>query len=185
MWGVDSSEEMLAEARARPLPGGGWKRAEAERLPFRDRWFDAAVFRQAIHLVDRPRALREAARVLRPGGRLVVATFHPDHFDAVWIARVFPRVAELDRARFPRPEALRREIAAASFTEPTLTRLQQAAPLTRAEALERIRGRFISTLHLLDDAELAAGLARAERELPPVVDSTLDWLLLSAARKSA
>ena len=36
VWGVDPSDEMLAEARARgPLAGGGFKRARAERLPFR------------------------------------------------------------------------------------------------------------------------------------------------------
>ena len=54
--------------------------------------------------------------------------------------------------------------------------------LTRAEALERLRGRFISTLHLLDDEELADGVARAERELPATFESTLDWLIVGAER---
>jgi hypothetical protein len=68
---------------------------------------------------------------------------------------------------------------------PRARRLFQEAPLAREEALERIRGRFISTLHLLAPDELADGLARAERELPDPVPSTLDWLVASADRRSA
>ena len=183
VWGVDPAEEMLAEARAAgDLPGGGFKRARAERLPFRSGWFDRVVFRQSVNLVHRPKAFAEAARVLAPGGRVAVATFHPDHFAHVWITRLFPRVAELDRERFPSPPALEEELADAGFGKPWLRRLVQDAPLSRAEALERIRGRFISTLHLLDEAELAEGTARAERELPPLVPSTLDWLIVVAER---
>ena len=182
-WGVDPAEEMLAEARAAgALPGGGFKRARAERLPFRSGWFDRVVFRQSVHLVDRSAAFAEAARVLGPRGRVVVATFHPDHFAGVWITRIFPRVAELDRDRFPSPVELEESLAAAGFREPRLRRLVQDAPLSRDEALERIHGRYISTLHLLDARELAEGTARAERELPPAVPSTLDWLIVTAER---
>ena len=78
-WGVDPSAEMLAQARS--IPGGeriGWKCAAAERLPFRDGWFDAAHMHLVLHLVDdRPAALREMARVLGPGGRAAVVTFSP------------------------------------------------------------------------------------------------------------
>ncbi len=182
VWGVDTSAAMLARARARPLPGGGWKQAPAERLPFKDGWFDAVVMRQVVHLVDRSRAFAEAARVLRPGGRLVIATFHPDHFDGVWVARVVPRVAELDRARFQSPDELHADLQAAGFADTKEKRLRQEAPVTRDEALERLRGGFISTLHLLDEAELAEAIDRAERSLPKQVDSVLDWLIVTSER---
>src|SRR4051794_31120234 len=74
VWGVDSSAEMLAEARAAPLPGGGFKQAPAERLPFKDAWFDAATMRQSVHLVERPATFREIRRILVSGGRLAIAT---------------------------------------------------------------------------------------------------------------
>ena len=60
-----------------------------------------------------------------------------------------------------------------------LTRLSQESSIDRAGALERIRGKHISTFDLLDDDEYAAGLERAERELPERVDYRLEWLARS------
>ncbi len=182
VWGVDPADAMLDRARAVRARNVVFARAAAEALPFPDGSFDRAVLRQVVHLVDRLRAFAEVARVLAARGRVVVATFHPDHFENVWVARVFPRVAELDRARFPTPEELVAELGAAGFAKPTIRRLQQAARLTREDALERLRGRYISTLQLLDDSEYRAGLARAQRELPAQVAHELDWVVVAAER---
>lgn len=179
VWGVDASAEMLAEARAQPLPGGGFKQAPAERLPFKDGWFDAAVLRQSIHLVERPAAFREVRRILVPGGRVAVATFHPGHFDRVWISRVVPEVAAIDRARFPDPETLRGELGDLGFTEVSVRRIRQRTTLSRDEALARLHGRYISTLHLVSDEAYRAGVERAEA-LPETVESELDWAIVAA-----
>ena len=61
-------------------------------------------------------------------------------------------------------------------------RLSQASSIDREGALERIRGKHISTFDLLDEDEYAAGLERAERELPEQVDYRLEWLLVVAVR---
>ena len=182
VWGVDPSEEMLAQARAVAGIRVGLKRGAAEALPFKDGWFERAVMRLVVHLVERPRALGELARVLAPGGRAVIATFTPDHFEWFWLTPAFPEVAELDRKRFPTPETLASELAAAGFASVRTRTLRQHDRLGREQALERIRGRYISTLHLLDEATFAAGLARAERELPEQIETTLEWAVLVAEK---
>ncbi len=67
--GVDFSETMLAYARAR-APGVEFVRGDATALPFEDASFDAFVAAfLLLHLGTPERAVTEAARVLRPGGR--------------------------------------------------------------------------------------------------------------------
>jgi len=73
--GVDVSEEQLRLARAR---GCEVVRAPAEQLPFGDASFDAAVSMWThTDVEDFPTALREIARVLRPGAPLVYLGVHP------------------------------------------------------------------------------------------------------------
>jgi SAM-dependent methyltransferase len=180
-WGVDPSQEMLEVARGR-VHGAGLKLGLAEELPFKDRWFERAAMWLVVHLVDRPRAFAELHRVLSPGGRFAIATFDPVHFDAFWLNALFPSLEAVDRARFPTGEQLEEELPAAGFDEVRLTRISQESWIDRQVALERIRGKHISTFDLLDDDEYAAGLAKAERELPERVDYRLEWLLVTAVR---
>ena len=72
--GVDISEPMLARAvRAEAGPQVGFLRADAQRLPLRDQTVDAVTSIAVLQLIPDPAAaLSEIARVLRPGGRLVV-----------------------------------------------------------------------------------------------------------------
>ncbi|MGH3010771.1 MAG: class I SAM-dependent methyltransferase [Gaiellaceae bacterium] len=182
VWGVDASEEMLAQARAAVGRRVGLKLGRAESLPFKDGWFERVVLRLVVHLVDRAQAFPEIARVLAPGGRALVATYTPNHFEWFWLTSVFPEVRELDRARFPTPEALVQELRAAGFGSVRVRTLRQRTRLGREEALERIRGRYISTLRLLDEATFAAGLERAERGLPETIESPLEWAVVAAER---
>jgi ubiquinone/menaquinone biosynthesis C-methylase UbiE len=182
VWGIDPSADMLAQARATAGQRVGFKQGRAEALPFKDGWFERAVLRLVVHLVDRPRGLLELARVLTPGGRAAIATFVPEHFEHYWLTTVFPEVAEIDRARFPTPETLTAELEDAGFRSVRARILTQRVRLSRDAALERIRGRYISTLRLLDDEALAAGLARAGHELPEEIESVLEWAVLSAER---
>ena len=180
VWGVDPAEEMVARAHTNVGRRVRVKIGRAEALPFKDGWFERAVLRLVVHLVDRPRALPELARVLAPGGRATIATFTPGHFEWYWLAGVFPEVGEIDRERFPEPETLVAELREAGFASARVTTLAQQGTLSREHALERIRGRYISTLHLLDEDAYAAGLARAERELPAEIDTHLEWAVVTA-----
>ena len=66
---VDPSHDMLAELRG-SLPSVDGRVGSAEAIPLDDRSVDAVLVAQAWHWVDPARAVREVARVLRPGGRL-------------------------------------------------------------------------------------------------------------------
>jgi SAM-dependent methyltransferase len=180
VWGVDASPEMVEIARGRVPDGVGLKVARAEDLPFRDGWFERAVMRLVLHLLDRSRALRELRRVLAPGGRLALATFAPEHFAEFWLNGLFPSLEAIDRARFPNPEQLARGILDAGFSAVRLVRLSQSRVTDRETALARIRGRHISTFDLLDEDEIRAGTARAEHELPERVEYRLEWLIAVA-----
>ena len=177
MGGVDASPERDEQARAR---GVNAKVARAEALPFKEGWFDRALAVLVIHVVDRPRAFAELRRVLADDGRLAIATFDHRHFDDYYLNPYFPSLAAIDRARFPTREELGAELRTTGF-EPEFTEVTLETPLTRERILERIRGRFISTLQLIDDEELADGLRRAERELPEQVDARQHMLVVRAA----
>jgi len=80
--GIDQSREMLAMARVNIEQAGLSncivRLGDMYQLPLPDASFDATVIHQVLHYADRPAAcIAEAARVLRPGGDLVIVDFAP------------------------------------------------------------------------------------------------------------
>lgn len=102
--GIDASSEMLAQAEC--LPRLQYRKGYAEALPCRDASFDLVTVSSAYHWFDHERFLAETARVLRPGGWLVLykasstgrPTLHPEF--ETWKRDVFgaryPKVARND-----------------------------------------------------------------------------------------
>jgi ArsR family transcriptional regulator len=86
--GIDRSRDMLAVARAK-LDAAGLHHCQVRQgdmycLPLPDGSADAVVVHQVLHYADRPAAaVAEAARVLRPGGALVIADFAPHRLEAL------------------------------------------------------------------------------------------------------
>ena len=78
--GIDPADAMLALARRRD-PRLALVRADAAALPLRDGTADAVAMHSVLYLLpDRAGALREVARVLRPGGRALL--LEPQHKSA-------------------------------------------------------------------------------------------------------
>lgn len=103
---ADFSVGMLLAGKARAVPKVA---GDATRLPFSDQTFDAVTISFGLrNVVDREAALREMARVTRPGGRLVVCEFSTPAnplFGTVYkeyLMQALPRVA---RAVASNPEA--------------------------------------------------------------------------------
>jgi SAM-dependent methyltransferase len=186
-WGVDASPAMIEQARGQTDRRVAFRVASAEALPFRDGWFDALTMRLVVHALGplRRPALHEAARVLAPGGRIFVWTFAPAHFTGFHLAPYLPGLAAVDLARFPEPAALAGELRDAGFAEVVEHALVQDGSVARAAAAERLRGGWISTVHLLPPDEVAAAVARLEQEAAagePPLATRLDWRLLVGTR---
>jgi len=187
VWGVDRSAEMLREARARPGSARvGWRQADATGLPFKDGWFDAVHSHLVLHLIDDvPAAVAEMRRVLAPGGRVVLGTFAPEHFREFFLNPYFPSIPAIDLARFPDPAQLSGRLGAAGFAEVGIERFDQPVTAAAADVLERVRGRYISTLRLVEEDEYRAGVARLDADVASGIqrfDYTLRWALVTARR---
>jgi SAM-dependent methyltransferase len=152
---VDPDDGMLARVRGR-LPQVRTETGTAEELPLPDASVDAIVLGQAWHWVDPDAASAEAARVLRPGGRLgliwnirdesadwvaaLTALMHPSDAetllagDGVRVSAPFPPL-EVDRLRWSRPVSPDDVLAMAA----SRSHLIALAPDERTAVLERIR----------------------------------------------
>jgi SAM-dependent methyltransferase len=101
--GIDIAERPLTECRQRyPERRLFLALAEGERIPFADRSFDAVLSVGGFNFYSDPqRALKEMARVTRPGGRVVVADELPDLFEWGWGHLIgFPKLDDWLMRRF-------------------------------------------------------------------------------------
>ncbi len=99
---LDLSFNMLAEGARRGYPDVTFVNGDAQRLPFPDRSFDAVTISFGLRNVPDPTlALAEFARVLRPGGRVVIAEFAAPTWGPFrtlyteYLMRALPEVAKL------------------------------------------------------------------------------------------
>ena len=125
VYGVDMSEGMLNQARARST-GVQWLRGPAEQLPFDDGALDAVVTTSAFHFFDQPSALRDFHRVLAPGGVAAVSTL-----SARQPRLQGPSTSKWKVAHHPSPAEMRRLFEGAGFTVAEQHRVRRPL-LTRA-----------------------------------------------------
>jgi len=105
--GIDVAPGLLAVARDR-LPEAGLWLGDMERLPFADASFDAVVGVNAFQFAGDPlRALREAARVCRPGGMVAASTFaEPERSESTSVHQAMSALSPPDRQTEHEPYSL-------------------------------------------------------------------------------
>jgi len=170
--GVDFSPRMLEELRRRAGDAGLTNvealEADGQNLPFPDASFDGAFSMFGlIFFPDRARGFKELYRVLRPGGRAVVASWRPFvHIPPIKAA--FDTLIELmpelpfgkSKAPLGEPEEVRAEFGAAGFTDVEVEVVTHAStapdPGTFWQSMARSSAPFVLLRRRLGDERWAA-----------------------------
>lgn len=122
--GTDFCAEMLARASTKRGLAGRLVLADSRRLPLPNACADVVLFALALgHVNPLEAAIRELARLLRPGGSLIVTDFHPGAAARGW-KRTFRHGSQVY------------EIENHAYTKEQLSRASQAAGLELVELLE-------------------------------------------------
>jgi ubiquinone/menaquinone biosynthesis C-methylase UbiE len=161
VWGVEPSAKMREIAESAPHPGVRYLAGEAASIPLDDHSADAILmFLSFHHVPDRAAAAAEIARVLRPGGRLLIRSGFSDRMDKPfgW-HRFFPRAYEIEREMFPSTDEVEAVFAPVGLRRLSLVATSVQYWSSTAEAAGRLRLRPFSTFEHLSEAEIAEGLA--------------------------
>jgi SAM-dependent methyltransferase len=154
------------------------------------------VFERALvhHVADLGPVVREARRLLRPGGIYLVQDRTPDDVAVPgspehprgWLFEVFPRLLEIENGRRRSADTVATELADGGFTDVTTSSLWEVRRryADREDYLAEIGTRTgRSILHDLDDDELDSLVAELRRRLPdgPLVERDR-WTVWTARR---
>jgi len=181
--GIDPSENMLAEAKARSTTVR-FMQASAEKLDFPPDAFDLIFSVDVVHhLTGRTQAFREAHRVLRRDGRLCTVTDSEEilrnrHPQSVY----FPETVAVELARYPAIGALEKELTEAGFSQLVRTQVEFTKKL---ESLEPYRARVYSSLRLIPQDAFDRGMARLENDFKKGPVSWVSRYLMLWATKAA
>jgi len=159
-YGVEPAPAMLDVARQH-VPEAEIKQGVATELPFKDAQFDLVIMVEVLRYLDRAdteKALKEARRVLKPGGQLFVTLVNRWALDGFYVlqrARSLVRGKQFDAVNpyclFHTPASARRDLKRAGFDE-TRTEGRLLAPLRIAYKLnERFGGWLAGKLERVDD----------------------------------
>jgi ubiquinone/menaquinone biosynthesis C-methylase UbiE len=167
--GVDVSPAMLGVAAERARAAGvalDLALADAQRLPFADGSFAAALAVHVLHLLpDWRAALAEIVRVVRPGGLLIQGADWRDPDSCVGLLRGRLRIAVVELQPGSRPPGAGAAVAQAlgrlgGFTGETYTAARWTRPVSPAEVLAGMAARIDAETWAMPEELLQACVAR-------------------------
>jgi ubiquinone/menaquinone biosynthesis C-methylase UbiE len=151
---VDGMREQLADA----VPGVEAVTGTAEAIPLPDASVDVVTVAQAFHWFDAARALRDIARVLRPGGGLAILWNERDE-STPWVAEMSRLIRWHERtvSRYQHVDWAEIVAGAGCFTPLLEVRVQWEQPMTRELLAERVRSiSYIAAMPVAEREKLAA-----------------------------
>ena len=158
--GFDISKPMLREAAARPSRARFVVGDASRAFPCRDRVVGLAFAVDVIHHIERLATFFvEAARVLAPGGRLVLVTDSEDNLRRRSLTKFFPEILPIELQRYPPVAALHEQAAAAGLRLLRQERAEGRIPLSH-EFLSKLAAKCSSAMRLLAPSDHAAGMLR-------------------------
>jgi SAM-dependent methyltransferase len=163
--GVEPSARMreIAQALA-PHPGVRYLAGSAEQLPVPSRSADyALMFLSWHHVQDKPRAARELARAIGPGGRLLLRSQFSDRGPRLWWLEYFPRGFEVDASMSQPLDEVIDTFRLAGWRVADFGTVTEPSGGTRGDMLERLRLRTFSTFAYFTPDDLEAGFRRLEQ----------------------
>lgn len=140
----------------------------AEAIPAADASVDVVTVAQAFHWFDAPVALNEIARVLRPGGRLVILWNERDE-DTPWVAEMSKVISWHERTVSRYQHVSWADIVATSGRFATLEEriVRWDQPMTREMLADRVRSiSYIAAMPTAGRERLAADVVYLVRRLP-------------------
>jgi ubiquinone/menaquinone biosynthesis C-methylase UbiE len=157
--GIDPSEKMLAEARRKAAGNVAFRPGSGEALEAADGTVDLVFLSMVFHhLPDPAGTAREALRVLRPGGFVVVRNSSREHAASFAHTKFFPRFAMLAEEHLPSVATMRATFIDAGFAQ-TAHETVASPPANWSEFADKIALRADSLIVRLSDAEFASGMA--------------------------
>jgi ubiquinone/menaquinone biosynthesis C-methylase UbiE len=181
--GIDPSEKMLAEARAKDSGDVVFRRGSGEALEAADGSVDLIFLSMVFHhLTDPERTAGEAFRVLRPGGFVAVRNSSRERGASYAPAKFFPRYAALAEKHLPSVATMRATFLGAGFALTAHEIVVSPTAANWCECADRVALRGDSLIVRLSDAEFATGLAAlrahaAEADPAQVVTENVELLV--------
>ena len=163
--GVEPSVRMREIAQAQAShPAVRYLAGSAEQLPVPSGSADyALLFLSWHHVQDKPRAVRELARAIRPGGRLLLRSQFSDYMPRLWWLEYFPRGFEVDASIYQPLDEVIATFAVAGWRVAGFGTVTEPSSGTRGDMLERLRLRTLSTFAYFTPSELEVGFRRLEQ----------------------
>ena len=169
LFGLDLSRGMLSQAHntSKDLI---LIQGKANLLPFSEQSIDMVFCVNAIHHFDKPHQfIREAKRVLTPGGNLAIMGADPREKDYTWyVYDYFPGTFERDLERFPAWSTIAYWLIQSDFDLIALENVETINEIREGYAVlddPFLMKHATSQLALLNDEEYAQGLARIHKAL--------------------
>lgn len=169
VWGVEPAGAMRRAAEADAAhPQVTYLAGEAAAIPLPEASADVVLmFLSYHHVPDKRAAAREIARVLKPGGRLILRSTFKERIPDHWWRGFFPGSWAVEEAMFPTEAETRSLFEAAEFS--TVQSVQMEIPFpfegNIAAAVERLKLRAVSTFEHMTAEELEEGFARIDAAL--------------------